>query len=89
MTEQSGNPFFRYRQQMSEQLGTPEAVLATFAVGPEDLDRELAGLSESDLDLARGTDKWTIRQTVHHILDGDYMWGMCARVAIGNSGSTM
>ena len=88
MTEQGANPFFLFRQRMSEQLGTPEAALARFAAGPEDLDRALAGLSDSGLDLARGPDKWTIRQIVHHIVDGDYMWGMCARVAIGNPGST-
>ena len=73
MTEQSRNPFFLFRQRMSEQLGTPEAILTAFAAGPEDLDRALAGLSESDLDLARGPEKWTIRQIVHHIVDGDHM----------------
>jgi hypothetical protein len=88
VTEQSRNPFFLFRQQMSEQLGTPEAVLARFSAGPEDLDRALIGLSESDLDLARAPEKWTIRQIVHHIVDGDYMWGMCARVAMGNPGAT-
>ena len=87
MREQSGNSFFLFRQRMSEQLGTPEATLARFAAGPEGLDRALASLSESALDRARSPDKWTIRQIVHHIVDGDYMWGMCARVAIGSSGS--
>jgi hypothetical protein len=73
---------------MSEQLGTSEAILARFAAGPEDLGRALADLSESALDLARAPDKWTIRQIAHHIVDGDYMWGMCARVALGSSAST-
>jgi len=31
-----------------------EAVLAAFAAGPDDLTHALAGLSEPDLDLARG-----------------------------------
>jgi hypothetical protein len=88
VTEQSEHPFFAFRQRMSKQLGTPEAMLASFAAGPEDLERSLAGLSEPALNLARGPDKWTIRQTVHHIVDGDHMWGMCARVAMGSSGST-
>jgi hypothetical protein len=87
MPGQSGNPFFLFRQRMSERLAAPEAILTAFATGPEDLDRALAGLSEPNLDLARGSGKWTIRQIVHHVVDGDTMWGMCVRVAMGSPGS--
>jgi len=34
MTEQSRQSFFAFRQRMSEQLGTPEAIVARFAAGP-------------------------------------------------------
>ena len=34
----------------------------------------LAELAESDLDLALPEGGWTIRQIVHHIVDGDDLW---------------
>jgi len=87
MTEQSRDSFFAFRDRAQRELGTTEAILAAFAAGPGDLGRALAGLSEPDLDLARGPGKWTIRQIVHHVVDGDSMWGMCVRVAMGNPGA--
>jgi hypothetical protein len=86
MTEQSRDSFFSFRDRALKELGTAEAILAAFAAGPDDLTHALAGLSEPDLDLARGPGKWTIRQTVHHVVDGDSMWGMCARVAMATRG---
>jgi catechol 2,3-dioxygenase-like lactoylglutathione lyase family enzyme len=50
---------------------TPADVLARYARGPDDVEAALAGLSEADLDLARAPDEWTIRQIVHHLVDGD------------------
>jgi hypothetical protein len=73
MTEQSRDSFFSFRDRALKELGTTEAILAAFAAGPDDLTHALAGLSEPDLDLARGPGKWTIRQIVHHVVDGDSM----------------
>jgi hypothetical protein len=44
----------------------------------------LAGLSEADLDLALSEDRWTIRQIVHHITDGDDLWKICIKAALGS-----
>jgi hypothetical protein len=63
----------------------PEAILAQYADGSAQLESVLVGLSESDLDLAQTTDSWTIRQIVHHIVDGDDIWKICIKAALGNS----
>jgi uncharacterized damage-inducible protein DinB len=48
----------------------------------------LAGLSEGALDIAERDDTWTIRQLVHHIVDGDDIWKVFIKRAIGNPGGT-
>jgi len=70
---------------MTNQIDTFETALARYADGPTLLDSALAGLTESDLDLALSTDSWTIRQIVHHIADGDDIWKICIKAALGNS----
>jgi hypothetical protein len=42
------------------------------------------GLTETDLDLAPVDGGWTIRQIVHHIVDGDDLWKNCIKAALGN-----
>ena len=59
--------------------------IAQYAGGPVELEAVLKGLTDSDLDLALTTDTWTIRQIVHHIVDGDDMWKTCIKAALGNS----
>jgi uncharacterized damage-inducible protein DinB len=63
-----------------------EEILAQYVSGPDDLERALEGLDESDLDAAREPGKWTIRQIVHHIVDGDDIWKACLKAALGNPG---
>jgi hypothetical protein len=62
-----------------------QTILARYANGPALLDSALAGLRETDLDLALSADSWTIRQIVHHIVDGDDLWKTCIKIALGNS----
>jgi catechol 2,3-dioxygenase-like lactoylglutathione lyase family enzyme len=50
---------------------TQQEVLASYARGPDDVEAALVGLSDADLDLARAPGEWTIRQIVHHLVDGD------------------
>jgi hypothetical protein len=45
----------------------------------------LDGLTEADLDLAPLEGGWTIRQIVHHIVDGDDLWKWCIKAALGNA----
>ena len=70
---------------MPEQASDPDATLALYADGPAKLDAVLFGLTESDLDLAQTPGTWTIRQIVHHIVDGDEIWKTCIKAALGNT----
>jgi uncharacterized damage-inducible protein DinB len=52
--------------------------------GPALLGRALDGLQDADLDTPPSQGGWTIRQIVHHIVDGDDLWKTCIKVALGN-----
>jgi hypothetical protein len=69
---------------MSEQTTDPDATLALYADGPARLEAVLKGLTESDMNLARSSDTWTVRHIVHHIVDGDDIWKTCIKAALGN-----
>jgi hypothetical protein len=51
---------------------------------PERLEAVIAGLSETDLDL-RGQG-WSIRQYVHHTVEGELLWQINLRAAAGYDG---
>ena len=70
---------------MIKKSDTTQQILAQYADGPALLDSAIAGLSESDLNLALSDASWSIRQIVHHIVDGDDIWKTCIKAALGNS----
>jgi uncharacterized damage-inducible protein DinB len=53
---------------------TREQILSQYAAGPELVLKAIRGLSEEQLDLKLSAGSWSIRQLVHHITDGDYLW---------------
>lgn len=61
-----------------------DSVLTRYLQGPSYLESALGGLHEADLDRLPADGGWTIRQIVHHIADGDDIWKMCIKVALGN-----
>ena len=61
-----------------------QTILNQYADGPSLLDSALSGLTETDLDLFPGADSWSIRQIVHHLVDGDDIWKTCIKIALGN-----
>lgn len=69
---------------MNETRKIYEDILQPYEKGPDQLEEAIAGLGESDLDLARSPDSWTIRQLVHHIVDGDDLWKVHIKAALGN-----
>jgi uncharacterized damage-inducible protein DinB len=71
---------------MDEQMGNREVIIARYADGPDQVEAAIAGLSEGELDIAESDDTWTIRQIVHHIVDGDDIWKVFIKRAIGNPG---
>jgi len=63
---------------------TQAAILARYVEGPAQLERALAGLQDADLDAPPAQGGWTIRQIVHHIVDGDDLWKLGIKAALGN-----
>jgi uncharacterized damage-inducible protein DinB len=61
-----------------------DSVLARYMEGAALLERALAGIPDEDLDAPPSQGGWTIRQIVHHIVDGDDLWKTCIKMAFGN-----
>ena len=70
---------------MTTPVVSPESLLSEYADGPAWLEAALTGITDSELDLSLAKDAWTIRQIVHHIVDGDDLWKTCIKAALGNS----
>lgn len=64
----------------------PEEIIALYAQGPTRLQEALAGVFEEELDRKRAEGEWTIRQLVHHIVDGDDLWMHVVKAALARSG---
>lgn len=68
-------------------MKTPDdqtSVLARYIEGPPLLERVLAGIQDATLDAPPSHGGWTIRQIVHHVVDGDDLWKTCVKMALGN-----
>ena len=74
---------------MSEKNPSRQERLESYLALPERLAEAVSGLSEAQLNAAGGPDEWSIRQIVHHLADGQTMWTVCMRVAIGTPGTAM
>ncbi len=61
----------------------PHERLALLAAGADVLTAALAGLGEADLGRSTAPDAWTIRQIVHHLADGETIWSIFLRMALG------
>ena len=61
-----------------------QAAISRYREGPSLLERTVIGLRSDELDFAPPGGGWTIRQIVHHIVDGDDIWKLGIKMAIGN-----
>ncbi len=61
-----------------------ERVLSRFREGPILLEHTVVGLQDSELDFKPSGGGWSVRQIVHHIVDGDDIWKLGIKMAIGN-----
>lgn len=61
-----------------------DGTIARYREGPALLERTVGSLRDADLDAMPSGGGWTIRQIVHHIVDGDDIWKLCIKIAIGN-----
>ena len=59
-------------------------VMARFREGPALLEDAVMNLTDADLDATPSGGGWTIRQIVHHIADGDDIWKLGIKMAMGN-----
>ncbi len=59
---------------MEQIKATREQILNQYSDGPELVEKAIQGLMDAQLDLKLAADSWSIRQLVHHIADGDYLW---------------
>ena len=59
-------------------------ILELFKQGPGILENALTGLSDTELDYFPSNGGWSIRQIVHHLVDGDDLWKMYIKIALGN-----
>jgi hypothetical protein len=64
-----------------------DSVIARYMEGPALLRRTLADLDETDFDRVPAEGGWTVRQIVHHLVDGDDLWKVCIKQALGNEQS--
>jgi len=62
-----------------------QQILDRYADGPRLVEATLRGLDNDQLDLKLFPDGWSIRQLVHHIADGDYLWKEFLLRAAGDS----
>lgn len=63
-----------------------EALLVRYLEGPDVLEAALAELDEAVLDAEPPAGGWTIRQIVHHLADGDDLWKIGLKAALGETG---
>ena len=60
------------------------SLLSRYLAAPALLEQAVAGLRDGDLDAPPPQGGWTIRQIVHHVVDGDDLWKACIKAALGN-----
>jgi uncharacterized damage-inducible protein DinB len=58
--------------------------IARFREGPAQLANAVMHLRDVDLDAMPSAGGWSIRQIVHHVADGDDIWKLGIKMAIGN-----
>jgi len=72
-------------RQVDENELEQDRVLKNYADCLNLLRASIDGLQGLELDNSRNQDEWTIRETIHHLTDGDYIWKICIQMAMGES----
>jgi uncharacterized damage-inducible protein DinB len=60
-----------------------DAALSLYREGPGLLEQAVTGLRDADLDATPSGGGWSVRQIVHHLADGDDLWKLGIKMAIG------
>jgi hypothetical protein len=62
-----------------------EAALSGYLDGASEFEAAVLCLDQAALDVAPAPGAWTARQIVHHVVDGDVLWAVCIKMALGGS----
>ena len=62
-----------------------EVLLQKYLQLPGCLESAIAGLRDSDLDVCKDSG-WSIRQIVHHVVEGENLWQLNLRAVVGTDG---
>jgi hypothetical protein len=73
----------RGNEQMDENALEPSSILGNYVNCLNLLREAIDGLQASELDLSRKPGEWSIREIIHHLVDGDYIWKICIQMALG------
>ena len=65
-------------------VGDRDTLLTRYEEGPPLLERAIEDLDDAAFDTLPEGGGWTIRQIVHHVVDGDTIWTPCIKAALGN-----
>lgn len=60
-----------------------EKVFESFKEGPDILEKTLKDISDIELDYVPSNGGWSIRQIIHHVVDGDDLWKNGIKIALG------
>jgi catechol 2,3-dioxygenase-like lactoylglutathione lyase family enzyme len=61
---------------------TPEQTMALYSRCSDSIVEAIAGLTETDLDLKRAPDEWSIRQIIHHFAESSSMILIPVKIAL-------
>lgn len=59
-------------------------LLAKYSEGPSNLKKFVQKIPDDSLNGQITTGEWSIRDIIHHIVDGDDIWNTCIKAALGN-----
>ncbi|CAG0935276.1 hypothetical protein TFLX_04108 [Thermoflexales bacterium] len=59
-------------------------ILSDYCATPQRLTEIVSDLDDTELKRSLRPDAWSIRQIVHHIVDGDDLWSLAIKAALGN-----
>jgi catechol 2,3-dioxygenase-like lactoylglutathione lyase family enzyme len=68
---------------------SPAESIRFYARGPDEVEAAVAGLDDGALDATPRPTQWSIRQIVHHLVDGDQLWTWPLKVALATPGQEL
>ncbi len=61
-----------------------DGTISRYREGPKLLEQVVMGLCDAELDAKPSGGGWSVREIIHHIVDGDDIWKMGIKMALGN-----